>query len=358
MELIVIENENREEVVLLDEQMQMVKPVYEFLRNQRRKGRAFNTIKANGRDLKVYYDFLQVSGYAADKADTETIVDYIDYLKSHNNVLSLYGESARTAKSINRMLSTIRSFYQFYEVSYGAVNPIIVEEVFRGGSYKGMLSHVRNDNRVKQSVFKVKEVKRRIHLVDENDAEVFYRALPTWRDRLLFKMLYLTGARIQEILDLEIGQIPFPDTEKDICVLQAIKSKGKTRDLYVPMSLIEEMDHFIIEERSRFETKHNYIFVANKAEFRGLRLKYRGVYEVFKNTSAKTGIDLNFHDLRHSFISHLTETGMDISLIRIIAGHEHIATSQQYIHISGKYLADSLAFYWKQSILTGGADHD
>lgn len=69
-------------------------------------------------------------------------LDYVDYLKSHNIILSLYGESARTAKFINTMLSMIRSFYQLYEVSYGAVNPTIVEEVFRGDSY--ILAHINH----------------------------------------------------------------------------------------------------------------------------------------------------------------------------------------------------------------------
>lgn len=124
------------------------------------------------------------------------------------------------------------------------------------------------------------------------------------------------------------------------------------------MSVIEELDAFIMEERSSVETNHDYLFIANKAGFTGNRLEYHSLYAVFKKVSKETGIELNFHDLRHSFISYLTETGMDISLIRIIAGHEQIETSQKYIHISGKYLKESLASYWDRSILTGGISHE
>lgn len=357
MELIVIQNEAREEVILLDGQMQIVKPVYEFLKNQKRRGRAFNTRKANGRDMKIYYDFLNAGNYQVEDATLGTILDFIDYLRGSNDIPSLYKESIRTPKSINRMLTTIRSFYQFYEATYGSIDRSIVEEISRGGNYRGMLGHIRNDNRIRQSIFKVKETKRRIHLVDEEEADLFYRALPTWRDRLIFKILYLTGARIQEVLDLEISQIPLPNTAKVICVLEGICSKGKFRDLYVPMSIIEELDDYIMEERSQIETKHEYIFTAVRNGYRGNRLSYRSLYGIFRKTSEKTGIVLSFHTLRHSFISHLTETGMDISLIRLIAGHEQISTSQQYIHISGKYLSESLASYWKQSILSGGGEH-
>ena len=141
-------------------------------------------------------------------------------------------------------------------------------------------------------------------------------------------------------------------------MLEGIQSKGKTRDLYVPMAVIAELDTFIMEERSLVETNHDYLFIVNKAGFTGNRLEYHSLYAVFKKVSKETGIELNFHDLRHTFISHLTETGMDISLIRIIAGHEQIETSQKYIHISGKYLKDSLASYWNKSILTGGSCHE
>ncbi len=354
MELVVIDTEERKEVVLFDDGMKIVEPVYLYLRNLERRGRAFNTIKANGRDLKVYYDFLTEYGYKADEATVDTVFDYVDYLRGNGRTLALYKESALTAQSINRMLSTLRSFYKFYSITSNVINPILVEEVSARGVRHGMMAHIGKSNKVKNSVFKVKEIKRRIHLIDDEDAAIFFSHLPSKRDKLIFKVLYLTGARIQEVLDLKISQIPYPDDEKEICVLEGIKSKGKNRDLYVPMSVMAEIDDFILEERSLVETSHDYLFVANKSGFQGNRLSYHALYAVFKKVSEDTGIELNFHDLRHTFISRLTESGMDISLIRIIAGHEQIETSQKYIHISGKYLKESLSSYWEKSILTGG----
>lgn len=354
MELFVNESDERKEVVLLDDNMRIVIPVFRFLKNQIRKGRAFNTIKANGRDLKVYYDFLGEYEYDVMNATPDTILDFIDYLRRTDDMPALYRESELTAKTINRMLSTVRSFYKFCSITYGTVNPILLEEVNAGTLRRGMLSHIGYDNKVRSSVFKVKETQRRIHLISEDEAVEFMKQLPTRRDQLIFKVLYLTGARIQEVLDLKISQIPYPDISKEICVLEGIKSKGKTRDLYVPMILIQELDDFIMEERGLVDTEHDYLFIANKPGMIGNRLSYRSIYGVFKLVSESTGIEMNFHDCRHTFISRLTETGMDISLIRIIAGHEQVSTSQKYIHISGKYLNESLAEYWNKSILTGG----
>jgi integrase/recombinase XerD len=50
-------------VVLLDDEMRIIKPVYDYLKFQRQRDRALNTIKANGRDLKIYWDFLKNEGY-------------------------------------------------------------------------------------------------------------------------------------------------------------------------------------------------------------------------------------------------------------------------------------------------------
>jgi len=58
--------------------------------------------------------------------------------------------------------------------------------------------------------------------------------------------------------------------------------------------------------------------------------------------------------LRHTFITRLVESGMDISVVSIIAGHRHITTTQEYLHISRDYLEDSLGRYWNRSIMIGG----
>ena len=104
--------------------------------------------------------------------------------------------------------------------------------------FRGILEHARTDNQTKQSVFKLKESRHIVHLVTDKEMELVLQRLTKRRDILLYKMLYLTGARIQEILDLEIESIPMPDMSKSIGIAQQIQSKGKRRDLYIPMSLM------------------------------------------------------------------------------------------------------------------------
>ena len=362
MELIIMEVNSRKKVILLDNEMRIVKPVHDFLMFQRQKACVDNTIIANGRDLKVFWEFLNSYGYSYEQIMPRGILDFIDYLRQENygnQMSSFYAESSRTSKTINRILSTVHGFYKFCTTFQAINNPIIMEDVTRPyDMFKSLLHHARTDNRTKKSIFKVKESKHIIRLITDDEAKTILDALPTWRDKLLFKVLYLTGARIQEALDLQIEQIPFPDSSSRIGIFKNIKSKGKRRDLYVPMKLIDELDEFILAERSRVITEHGCIFITQQKHNEGHPLTYRGIYEVFRRVIKKSGIFFTFHDARHSFITKLAESGMDISVIRIIAGHAHISTTQLYTHLSDRYLEQSLSKYWQGTPIAGGGCDD
>lgn len=358
MELYVLEHEGRDTAVLLDNEMRIVKPVYDYLKFQRQKDKALNTLKASGSDLKTYWEFLQDNGYEYDQVTPKMIAGFIDYLRASDDIIALNKESVRTNRTINRILSTIHMFYQFEEDMLEINNPIIMHDVTRPfNAFKGILEHARPNNKTKQSIFKVKESDYAVRLVADDEMELFLRKLDKRRDILLYKMLYLTGARIQEVLDLEIKSIPVPDMSQVVGVFQQIKSKGKTRNLYVPMSLIREIDDFIIEERNLIDTDHEYIFVSEQKRQIGKQLTYRAAYDKLKKVQSEIGIDFNFHDLRHTFCSNLIQTGMDISIVRIIMGHKHLSTTQKYTHLSDPYIYDSLSRYWSQSkLIVGGSD--
>ncbi|WPC40943.1 tyrosine-type recombinase/integrase [Clostridium sp. JS66] len=363
MELSIIQNKGKSIVILLDDKMRIIKPVYDYLKYLRLRDRALNTLKANGRDLKIYWDFLNKRNYKYDEVTPNTIGEFIEYLRKPKNnsddIVTVYVESQRTARTINRILSTVYNFYKYWGMIKEINNPIIMQDVNRPfNMFKSLLHHTKSSNKTKQSIFKIKESKRTFKLVSDDDAEIFLNNLPTWRDRLIFKIMYLTGARVGEVLDLQIEDIPYPDISKQLGVLENIKSKGKRRNLYIPMSLLEEIDTFIMEERNNIDTKHSYIFVSQQNQNLGKPLTYRAIYEVFDVVKKKMEISFNFHDLRHTYITHLAESGMDASIIQIIAGHAHITTTQQYTHISNKYLGDSLNKYWSKSILIGGKEND
>ena len=360
MELSVIKQGDSGVVVLLDDEMRIVKPVYAYLKQQARLDRSFNTIIANGRDLKLYWEFLNYMGYDYTEVTPITIGEFIEFLRSSeeymdDKIIILYGTSKRTGKTINRILSTVYCFYKFCCLVTEIKNPIIMEEINRQQNmFKSFLHHARNNNKIGKSSFKIKQSEAVITIIPDAHIELLMNRLQNSRDKLILKILYLTGARIGEVLDLKIENIPYPNLDETFGVLKNIKSKGKCRNLSIPMKLIEEIDSFIINERALIDTEHSYLFVALQKQNLGHPLTYRSIYDVFDRAKKKAGLEFNFHDIRHTFVTHLAETGMDVSIISLIAGHKHIQTTEKYTHLSDKYIGESLSRYWESNAFLGG----
>ena len=363
MELSILKYKQRDMVVLFDDEMKIVEPVYNYLKFKRNADTdiALNTLKAKGSDLKIYWEFLCKEGYEYKDVTPNIIGEFVEYLREPNitdGIVSLYAKSKRVAATINRMLSTLNDFYKYCGTISNQNTPMLMEPVNQPWNMcRGLLHHTRNSNKTNKSIFKVKESGKSYNLVSEEKAEIFINELPTWRDKLIFKILYYAGARIGEVLALQIKSIPYPDSSKEIMVLNNILSKGKRRNLYLPVHLIEEIDNFIMQDRNNIDTEHGYIFVAQQKQYRGKPLTYRGIYEVFKRVKKKTGVDLNFHDLRHSYSTSLEESGMDISIIQQIMGHSHLSTTLKYIHLSEKFVTNVLSRYWQKSSLIGGGQY-
>jgi site-specific recombinase XerD len=363
MELSATKTEDGGVVVLLDNNMRIVKPAQNYLNHQARLGRSYNTLLANGRDLKLYWEFLNHKGYDYSRITPVNIGEFIEFLRlpdgMTDKIIIFYGTSKRTGKTVNRILSTVYCFYKYCCMVLEIDNPIMMEEINRSQNmFKSLLHHTRSNNRTNKSIFKIKESEASITIIPEAHIELVLDNLTRERDRLIFKILYLTGARISEVLDLKIENIPYPNSGETFDVLKNIKSKGKNRDLFIPATLVEELDNFIIYERSVIETNHSFLFVSLQKQHFGKPLSYRGVYEVFRRAKSNLGLSFNFHDARHTFITQLAEMGMDVSIISKIAGHKHISTTEKYTHLSDKYVGESLARYWQNSILLGGGGDD
>lgn len=92
MELHVTKRKGREIVVLLDNDMRIVKPVYDYLKYQDQRDRAINTLIAYGNDLKAFWEFLSDYGYAYDEVSPKMIGEYKEYLMSEDdNIIAIDG---------------------------------------------------------------------------------------------------------------------------------------------------------------------------------------------------------------------------------------------------------------------------
>ncbi|MCX7611554.1 MAG: tyrosine-type recombinase/integrase [Ignavibacterium sp.] len=135
--------------------------------------------------------------------------------------------------------------------------------------------------------------------------------------------IYSCGMRLSECLNLKIK-----DVQSDKMIIKIEQSKGK-KDRYVPLS-----NSLLLLLREYYKIYHPkvYLFEGDK----GNQYSARSVQNIFKNGLKKAGINKNFsvHSLRHSFATHLLESGTDIRIIQELLGHQNIRTTQIYTHIS------------------------
>lgn len=355
MELYKVSEGSASGFVLVDHHMRLVLPVNEYLEYQALRGRASNTLRAYARDLKIFFEFLEQRDLQYDKVDVTMIRDYVEYLRSPDETtVYLYAESKRSPSTINRMIGTVHGFYCYQAAMNGIANSVIAKDINNPNSiFRGMLYHTRKSNYTKQSIFKIKESDYRIHLFTVAEIQAMSSVLPTARDKLIFKFLIKSGARISEVLALKIEDIPVPDFSSEVSVLHHVKSKGRYRDIYIPTELLSEIEH-----RSSVKAPHSYVFTTQHPYYQNKPISYRGLYEVFKRAGKKAGIDFKFHDTRHTFVTRLVESGMDFSVVRILAGHKHITTTQKYVTLSTDYISKALAKYWASSSMSGGDQVD
>ena len=174
-----------------------------------------------------------------------------------------------------------------------------------------------------------------------------FEAADTKKSRLILKTLYSTGMRVSELTNLKKKDIYFDENEGRIK-----RAKGKKERIFNISDDIKEELKELIEKNPDSE----YVFSGPKG-----KLSDRNIQKIVKKAAIKAGIqkDVHTHTLRHSFATHLLNEGVDIRKIQTLLGHEKLATTEIYTHISNEDLKkinplDSMAKdkSWKSKRLT------
>ncbi len=153
------------------------------------------------------------------------------------------------------------------------------------------------------------------------------------RDKCIFEMIYSSGLRISELLNITIEEVAhIPKKLK-------IRGKGgKERFVFFGIPALEALIHYL-EKRNELQPLTNKLFVNAK----GNELSDRGVRYIMKIWSQKLGIQkkLSPHKLRHSFATDLLNAGAGIRYIQEMLGHSSISTTQMYTHVSRERLRET-----------------
>ena len=278
-----------------------------FLRVERQLSE--NTLQSYKRDIKDYskniFETQQLETF--DNIDRFHIMQYLQSLRNK-------GISARTA---SRHISSIRSFHQF-----------LLRE-----------KRCDHDPTVHIEMPKIEQKLPKVLSIEEIDRLI---ATPNVakpqgvRDRAMLELLYATGMRVSECIELNLD-----DIHLTMGFVRVYGKGGKERIIPLGNSSIETCTNYL--NKARFQLEN--VKLRTEALFinqRGKRLTRQGCWKLMKGYAEKAGIEkeLTPHILRHSFATHLIENGADLRAVQEMLGHADIATTQIYTHISKTRLSE------------------
>lgn len=270
---------------------------------------AANTITSYERDLTEYLDFLAKSEVG--HADAITRREILIYLQKMKDL----GKSTRT---ISRYISSIRSFHQF-----------LLREKVATGDPTVHLELPKIEQKL-PNVLSMHEVEQLIEAPDR-------KKLQGKRDYALLEILYGTGMRVSELLDLNLS-----DIHLTMGFVRVFGKGGKERIIPLGGKAIEACTVYIEEARPKFIQKIMTPVDALFVNMRGGRLTRQGCWKIIKKYALETNLtkELTPHILRHSFATHLIENGADLRAVQEMLGHSDISTTQIYTHVSRSRLKE------------------
>ncbi len=273
------------------------------------------------RDLKVFEDFLIANKVNFNKLSKKDILNYRAFLSSidRQTANKKIGTIRLNAYSINRMLSVLRSYLKYLlDMDYDS--PLSPETI-------KMIKVIKK----KTQVAEIEELVKLIEFPTkiEKDKRI------ALRNRAMLELLFSTGLRISELVNLKINQI---DKNGRIFVL----GKGKKeRFVYSTPRALKHLKKY-------FEIRHDdspFAFIpyrgANSPKIKDKDKKISPNYLQAKIKRYRELLDINIpisaHSLRHGFATYLAEAGANPAAIQVLLGHESLDTTTRYVHASDLY---------------------
>jgi len=162
-------------------------------------------------------------------------------------------------------------------------------------------------------------------ILSKEDIQKIINLNTNLKHRLIIKILYSSGLRLQELIDLKRNDIDF---DRNLIFVKS--GKGK-KDRFTLLSQEIKLD--LLKYYSSFNFKTDYVL-----EGRNKKYSKKSVQKILESSGKKIGKKITPHMLRHSFATHLLESGIDIRYIQKLLGHSDLKTTEIYTHVSDKNL--------------------
>ncbi len=262
------------------------------------------TVTAYKRDLSEFWDDLVVYDVAPGDIVMEDVQRHLIALQRRGLSVS----------SIARHLAAIKVFLRWLRM----------EKVLRN-DVASLIERPKRWQNIPDTV-RYEQVESLLHAPDPQDEYYF-------RDRALLELLYATGMRVSEVVDLPINQINL-----QLGYVRCMGKGRKERIIPVGRSAIETVTEYMEHLRPRLQSN-----VSTDALFlsrTGRPLDRTNIWRLVRKYAVLAGIDkhLSPHTLRHCFATHLLSGGADLRIVQELLGHADVTTTQIYTHVEESQL--------------------
>jgi integrase/recombinase XerD len=268
------------------------------------QGLSENTLSAYGSDLRIFARWLK----------DKSLLDVNTAILS--SFLANRYQEGIGSRSSARILSSLRRFYGYYirENSITIDPTALIDSPHIGRPLPYSLT--------------------------EADVEILLNAPETattlgFRDKTMLEMLYATGLRVSELVNLTLDQVSLRQG-----VVRIVGKGNKERLVPVGEEAMDWMERYLNESRLTLLAGRqcSYVFVTN----RGDNMTRQAFWHIIKRHALKAGISktLSPHTLRHAFATHLLNHGADLRVVQLLLGHSDLSTTQIYTHIARERLKE------------------
>lgn len=262
-----------------------------------------NTIIAYKNNILQLIDYLECNKINdLKKVDYDTIRNYLSYL--HNKKYE--------AKSISRMISSMRSFFKYLKANnIISNNPML------------LISNPKVEKKLPKYLT-INEIEKILSIPDMSDSVGI-------RDAFILELLYVSGIRVSELVNIKLSDVT--PTQKKIKIL----GKGSKERYVLYGSRCKDLLNKYMGIRENFLKYPNEYLILSKT---GRKLNTREVRNIINRIKTKAGIDISIspHTFRHTFATHMLNEGADLRAVQELLGHENLSTTTIYTHLTNEKL--------------------
>ena len=279
------------------------------------RGLSSNTVQAYRRDLFKFSQFLK--GKPVEEIDSEVIAAFQIELK----------KTGLSPNSINRMDSTLRSYFKYLNTEFHVLNPTTDMQ----------------GSRVARRLPKALSVQTIMSIINAAYRESDPISL---RDQCMIELLYSSGARVSELIGINLNDLSVVSTDDGEITTLKLRGKG-SKERIVPLGKFatKAIDDYLVRLRPTLSAKNSKTNAALFLNAQGGRISRQSAWNIVITATKDAGVTerVSPHVFRHSYATHLLDGGADIRVVQELLGHASVTTTQIYTLITIDKVRESYA---------------